>query len=82
MRHELQNALRKHADIERFRLAHAKNPNCVVCGNPVQVLETAFLLERNDRLACAGACTTEALRHVFVFAHSSRKGFRALRRSS
>jgi hypothetical protein len=80
MMHEFTKAMMKRADTERFQLAFQKNPQCVVCGKAVPDLATAFLIERNDRLACAGPCTDEALKHVFVFAHSSRKGFRAMRR--
>ena len=67
---------------ERYQLARAKNPLCVVCAKPVETLDGALLLEQNERLAHPGSCTAEALRHAFVFAHSNRKGFRAMRRAS
>jgi hypothetical protein len=82
MIHEITQAIATQAAKDRVQLAIAKNPRCVVCDTIVETPEAALLIERNDRLACAGACTTTALRHLFVFAHTSRKGLRAIKRAS
>lgn len=63
---------------ECCRIAHAKNPNCVVCEKPIADPTTALLLPQNERLAHAGACSAEALKKQFAFARRGLKGARAM----
>lgn len=71
--------LAERAAADRYRIAFAKNPLCVVCGRALETPTGALLLESNDRLAHPGACSAEALRHLFAFASRGLKGRRALR---
>ena len=64
---------------DRYALAFQKNPLCVVCTKPLASPNGALLLERNDRLAHAGACSVEAIRHLFAFASRGLRGRRSLR---
>jgi hypothetical protein len=64
--------------IDRCLIAHAKNPNCVVCETPIEDPTAALLLPQNERLAHVGACSAEALKKQFAFARRGLKGARAM----
>jgi hypothetical protein len=66
--------------VDRCLIAHAKNPNCVVCEKPIEDPKKALLLPQNERLAHPGSCSADALRHQFAFARRGLKGARAIRR--